>query len=217
MVFPKIIILAQGGTHGDFLYQACNIITSDTTSKKVDARGRVSESSILKRLNSDVYEKGQIKSLMATNLDNAQPIEICHIWFEEFIDWPSKFYYIDYDYSLIKIIRKMYIEKVFDNNIDMAIEDYKRWLPDSVSRKINQSNFNKAIDTSYKTLLLKYKKQPNAKAINMVDLYSFEKVVAILKDMDIYNETNLSSLKLFHSLWIEKNQKWIKQIHKISE
>ena len=48
-------------------------------------------------------------------------------------------------------------------------------------------------------------------------LYSFEKVVAILKDMDIYNETNLSSLKLFHSLWIEKNEKWIEQIHKISE
>ena len=56
----------------------------------------------------------------------------------------------------------------------MAIEDYKRTLPDSVSRKINQSNFNEAIDTSYKTLLSKYKKQPNANAINMVDLYSFE-------------------------------------------
>jgi len=51
----------------------------------------------------------------------------------------------------------------------------------------------------------------------MVDLYSFEKLVAILKDMAIYNDKNLSSLKLFHSLWIGKNQKWIKQIHKISE
>jgi len=217
MAFPEIIILAQGGTHGDFLYQSCQIITSDDYKKEIDSNGRVIEASIFKRRNLNVFEKGQKNSTMSDHLKDAQPIEVCHVWYEEFVDWPSKFYYINYDDSMIEIIKNMYFEKVHNNDMDLAMKWYKRYLPDSLARKINHNNFDEIIHTSYKTTRNKYKKQPNAKAINMVDLYSLHKLTDILKDMGIYKEKNSKSLERFHTEWFDRNEKWIKQIKKISQ
>ncbi len=217
MAFPKIIILAQGGTHGDFLYQSCQIITSDKNNNNIDPNGRVRESSIFKRQNFNVFENGQMTESISNHLNDAQPIEVCHVWHREFMDWPSKFYYITYDDSLIEIILKMYYEKVHKNDQDRAMEAYKRYLPDGMAKKINHGNFDQIINTSYKTTMKKYKEQPNAKAINMVDLYSLHRLTDILKDMGIYNEKNLSSLEKFHSEWLVRNDKWIKQIEKIGQ
>lgn len=217
MAFPKIIILAQGGTHGDFLYQSCQIITSDKNNNNIDPNGRVRESSIFKRQNFNVFENGQMTESISNHLNDAQPIEVCHVWHREFMDWPSKFYYITYDDSLIEIILKMYYEKVHKNDQDRAMEAYKRYLPDGMAKKINHDNFDQIINTSYKTTMKKYKEQPNAKAINMVDLYSLHRLTDILKDMGIYNEKNLSSLEKFHSEWLVRNDKWIKQIEKIGQ
>lgn len=212
MVFPKIVILAQGGTHGDFLYKSCQIMVSDQNSNKenkIHSSGRVLESSIFKRRNFELYEKGQKKELMFNYLNYAESIEICHIWYEEFMQWPCKFYYIDFDDSLIEIIKKMYLEKVCNNDKNIAIENYIRYLPDNVAKKINLNNFDKIITNSYKSIRKKYQKQPDAKPINITDLYSLDKVKDILKDMEIYNNKKLASLELFHKDWIEKNNKWI--------
>jgi len=214
MAFPKIIILAQGGTHGDFLYQSCQIITSDVDVNKIDNNGRVIESSIFKRKNLTIFGDGQKMDTMLNHLDDAQPVEVCHVWYEEFINWPSKFYYIDYDDSLLEIIKKMYFEKVHNNDKNLAMVWYKKHLPDSVARKINHDNLDEVINSSYRNAQKKYKKQPNAKAVNIIDLYSVDKLIGIMKDMEIYHEKNLSSLKTFHSEWLERNDKWIKQIKK---
>ena len=217
MAFPEIIILAQGGTHGDFLYQSCKIITSNKDSNIIDDNGRVIESSIFKRQNFHMYANGQKMGRMSDHLNDAQPIEVCHIWDQEFIDWPSKFYYITYDDSFIEIILKMYYEKIHKNDKNLAMEMYKKYLPDSIAEKINHNNFDQVINTSYKTIRKKYEQQPNAKAIKMVDLYSLHKLTEILKDMEIYNEKNFSVLEKFHSEWVLRNDKWIKQIKKISQ
>jgi len=217
MAFPKIIILAQGGTHGDFLYQSCQIITSDENAPKIDDSGKVIESSIFKRKNLTILKNGQKTNMMSNYLHEAQPIEVCHVWYEEFIDWPSKFYYIDFDDSLLEIIKKMYFEKVHNNDKNLAMIWYKKHLPDSVARKINHDNLNEVINSSYRNAQKKYKKQPNAKAINIVDLYSLHRLTDILKDMGIYNEKNLPSLEKFHSEWLVRNDKWIKQIEKIGQ
>jgi len=212
MLFPKIIILAQGGTHGDFLYNFCQITSSAENfnkENKITSNGRVLESSIFKRKNLKLYKKGQKKELLLDELIGTQQIEICHIWYEEFINWPSKFYYINFDDNLIEIIKKMYLEKACNNNKNIAIKNYKKYLPDSIAKKITHDNFDKIITMSYKSIKKKYQRQPNIKAINMVDLYSLDKLIDILKDMEIYNPQKLAPLEIFHTEWIEKNHKWI--------
>lgn len=212
MLFPKIIILAQGGTHGDFLYKSCQITISTGNldkENKITSDGRVLESSIFKRKNLKLYEKGQKKELLLNELTDVQQIEICHIWYEEFINWPSKFYYINFDDTLIEIIKKMYLEKACNNDKNIATENYKKYLPDSIAKKITHDNFDEIITMSYKSIKKKYQKQPNIKAINMVDLYSLDKLIDILKDMEIYNPQKLEQLEIFHAEWIKKNHKWI--------
>ena len=176
---------------------------------KITSNGRVLESSIFKRKNLKLYEKGQKKELLLDELIDTQQIEICHIWYEEFINWPSKFYYIDFDDALIEIIKKMYLEKSCNDNKNIATENYKKYLPTSVAKKITNNNFDEIITMSYKSLKKKYQKQPNIKAINIVDLYSLDKVIDILKDMEIYNPQKIEQLEIFHAEWIEKNNKWI--------
>ena len=213
MVFPKIIILAQGGTHGDFLYESCQLmILNNNINNKINNNGRVLESSIFKRKNLTLYKKGQKKDSMLNYLNNAQEIEICHVWFEEFINWPSKFYYIDFDDTLIESIKKMYLEKVFNNDINIAVEKYKKYLPNSIAKKITHDNFDKIITMSYKSIKKKYQRQPNIEAINMVNLYSLDTLIDILKDMKIYNREKLPFLEIFHKDWIKKNNKWINSI-----
>ena len=213
MVFPKIIILAQGGTHGDFLYESCQLmILNNNINNKINNNGRVLESSIFKRKNLTLYKKGQKKDSMLNYLNNAQEIEICHVWFEEFINWPSKFYYIDFDDTLIESIKKMYLEKVCNNDINIAVEKYKKYLPNSIAKKITHDNFDKIITMSYKSIKKKYQRQPNIEAINMVNLYSLDTLIDILKDMKIYNREKLPFLEIFHKDWIKKNNKWINSI-----
>ncbi len=202
----------MGGTHGDFLYTCCNFMIENQSfnlKDKIANNGRVLESSIFKKINDNLYRKGVKKGLMLNDLNTYKEVEICHIWYEEFINWPSKFYYIDYNSSLIDIIQKMYLEKVFNNDIDKAIERIQRYLPTSLARKINHKNINQIIRITYKNLKKKIKKQPNVKLINIVDLYSLDKLIDILKDMEIYNEKKMVSLEIFHKDWIEKNNKWI--------
>lgn len=201
--------MAQGGTHGDFLYKSCQIMISDEKENKINSNGKVVEDSIFKKKNIQFYEKGIKKKIGKDNFSDACQIEMCHVWYEEFMKWPCRFYYIDFDDSLIEIIKKMYLEKVCNNDTSIAIKNYIRYLPDNIAKKINLNNFDKIITNSYKSIRKKYQKQPDAKSINMTDLYSLDKVIDILKDMEIYNDKKLELLGIFHKDWIEKNNKWI--------
>ena len=79
-LFKKILILAQGGTHGDFLYPCCHLM-ADNKKGIVNGHGADIENSKFKRNNLQTYYKG-IKNVSTFN--NMQSIEVCHIWQEEF-------------------------------------------------------------------------------------------------------------------------------------
>lgn len=215
MAFPKIIILAQGGTHGDFLFKSCQLmISAEPVEPTINSAGRVIVSSIFKRKNFELYEKGKAKFKMLDHLKEALTVEICHIWYEEFKNWPSKFYYIDFNDSQIDIIRRMYLEKVCSNDRMKAMENYKKYLPIHLSNKITLDNFDKVFTMSYKSLKKKYKSQPRINRIDMLDLYYFDRLVFILKDMSIYNEKKSLLLQNLHNDWLKKNDKWIQQMKK---
>ena len=49
MPFPKIVILARGGTHGDFLHQCCTLMNNNST-VSINDKGKVQNPSKLKML-----------------------------------------------------------------------------------------------------------------------------------------------------------------------
>ncbi len=50
----------------------------------------------------------------------------------------------------------------------------------------------------------------NATRIMITDLYEFNKVVDIMKNMEIYNSSYHNILKKFHTNWVHNNGKFIK-------
>lgn len=206
----KIIIFAQGGTHGDFLYSCCQLVSSEDRKTTVDKRGRIHlENSKFKKNNLNYYQKGK---KLAIDTASGDGIEMCHIWYEEFKKLPADYYYIHYEDEQIELIKKMFLEKVFDGNKDLAINDVKKYLPDTLANKITKYNIDDILTMFYKNSIKKYKQQPNIKCIKITDLYNFDSLVAILKNMNIYQTAKSNDLKKFHAEWKDKNKEYIEQI-----
>ena len=212
MATPKIIIFAQGGTHGDFLYSCCQLMTNENENT-INEFGRVLENSKFKRNNLETYNKGK---KIPFEFDTISNIEICHIWQEEFKNLSGKFYYIHYNDEQIDVIKKMYLKKVCDNNIEYAIENLKKYLPDTVANKISKDNFNRILKLSYKNSIKKYKQQPGIIPIEITNLYEFDKLVGILKHMDVFDADNTEKLKKFHESWTSKNSHYIIEMLKVT-
>ena len=149
-------------------------------------------------------------------MKNRSNIEMCHIWQEEFKKLPGKFYYINYNEEQIDIIKKMYLEKVFYNNLDHAIKNIKKYLPKDLEKKIKKDNINQILTIFYKNSIKKYRKQPGIVSIEISHLYDFNKLVKILKNMDLFDADNVENLKKFHAEWTEKNIKYLEEMLKLS-
>ena len=210
MKYPKIIILAQGGTHGDFLY-SCGLLMLNNTPTDIDQTGRALGRSDFLQDNMYNFEGGVDKKITYT-FDT--DIEVCHVWHEEFLKFTSKFYYIEFQEQHIPVIKKMFLAKVCKNNIDVAMESRIKFLPPALANKINKKNFDRYWTSSLKTAIKNYKKQPYVNKINMIDLYNFEKLCGILTNMGIFNVSKTNSLKSMHETWIQKNSQYIKEILK---
>lgn len=204
--YPKIFILAQGGTHGDFLHRCCKVMVEGTL-PNVMPSGRTPEISVFKKYNYENYHAGQKKDIEYTGNEE---FVVAHIWHEEYLDWPSKFYYIDFLDEHIDTIIQMLLEKVYNNNKDDLMRPIIDKLPVDLAKKINKENYYQTLITSYKTSRKKFALQTNATRILMTDLYKFDKVVDIMKHMEIYNSSYHHILKEFHTNWVHNNGKFIK-------
>lgn len=208
----SIILLAAGGTHGDFLH-SCGLLMLEKIDFTVNTSGRVINNlSSFKKNNLNTFLDGVKKP---STVEPSFAIELCHIWQEEFKHYKEKFFYIDYTEEQINVIKKMYLEKIHKNNLDTAKRDLVRYLPTKLKVKINKKNFDKVLTLSYKTTIKKYKQQPGIIPIKITDLYNFDSLVLILKNMGILNVDKLKDLKIFHSKWKTKNKQYIKEMFRI--
>jgi hypothetical protein len=110
----------------------------------------------------------------------------------------------------------MYLEKVFYNNLDHAIKNIKKYLPKDLEKKIKKDNINQILTIFYKNSIKKYRKQPGIVSIEISHLYDFNKLVKILKNMDLFDADNVENLKKFHAEWTEKNIKYLEEMLKLS-
>ena len=207
MLFPEVVIFALGGTHGDFLY-ACGQIMQGKQSKKVDKQGRVIARPKLLEQN---WHKNFGDTHGYTDLDR---VEVAHIWQDEFINWPSDFYYIGFTEKQLPIIQKMLIEKVCNGSLELAVKKFNRSASEYVKKKTNKSNMQKILDIHYKKTLQQYKKQPGIQEIKIMDLYNRDSLRDVLINIGIYNRKYEADLEKFHSNWLGKNKHYIEMYPK---
>jgi hypothetical protein len=207
MFYPKIIILATAGSHGDFLLQSCEIMSNGRTAN-IDNNGRVKWISNFKLSMINAFKAGK-----KSNINNLQiksnKIELSHAYYDEFKNWPSKFFYIDYSRNHIDIVLDMMIKKVCNNDIDKVLMQIKPYLQNDLSVKINKKNYRDVLRIIWWNSIKKFKRLKNIESISLLSFYKFENMCQILKSLDVYNTKYLSIYKPFYQEWQRKNKEYI--------
>ena len=212
MQFPKIMLLAIGGTHGDFLLNSCKLMTQGL--KFETNQGHTLSNSLYK--NQHFMVGGKRIPVDYSDLTKETPlVELSHTWYEEYKTWNTQFYFIDYDDTLLPIIKEMWIKKTCGSNIDMALEHVREAFHDRIRKKINRENFDEIFAVLSKRGKKLFMKQPGIIPIDMVKLYDYSSLVDVLKSMEIYNADFEHDLQEIHGKWIQDNLNYIEQIKSI--
>lgn len=205
------ILLAVGGSHGDFLFSCCKLMLNQYISVANDA-GRISAPSEWKELTLKCFKEG--KKIFNVPIPT-NSIEMSHTWYKEFKEMPCKFYYIDYEHNQINILKKMWIDKNYTSrgkNKEDICKDMRECLENNLAKKINKNNIDKFLTNYYKNQLKKFKQQPGIIAIKITNLYKFESLVNTLKKMGFWNDSNVEQLKKHYKGWFQKNINYIEEV-----
>lgn len=214
MIYPNTVILATGGTHGDFLLKSCQIMTNGKILKSdVQDSGRVNWESHFKKNMNGSFSKGK-KIFIDTKFNYFNEIELSHVYYNEFNDWSSKFFYVEFNKEVIDTILDMYIQKVCYNNIDKILFHLKEYIADDLCKKINKQNYREVMRTVWWNSIQKYKQIKNIQKIDIESFYTFGKMCEVLKELKVYNEFHSKIYEIFYQEWYKKNEKFIKNIIK---
>ena len=210
-MYPKIVILAQGGSHGDFLSELLKI-SNGQKGAEISESGQVLSGSMIKVMNKKAFTKPGLPADLPTDLQdkNKEKYVMCHVWHEHMSDWPSDFYYIHMQPDQISTVITMLIDKVFNGNVEAFLNHWKKEYPEKVSRYITTKTYLDIYTKLYLNLQKKFK--TNAKKIQMTDLYDYDKVLKFLHDACDWNGQNLTKINAFYNNWFSKNTKYIKKI-----
>ena len=194
-MYNQIVILAQGGSHGDFLTQCLKIAEGEQTPI-------VTESG-------EVVSFSKFKSFKTPSIPK-EKFWLSHIWHKVMSTWPSKFFYIHIEPENIPITIEMYVAKVFNGDKDKFLNYWRKEYAPEISRHITKENFYEVYSRLYTVAQERFKS--NAEPIAMTDLYDYNKLVEFLQKQNVYNSKNASKLTAFYNDWYSKNTNYINKI-----
>ena len=211
MLYPEIIILFNGGSHGDFLKASCECMLFG---KKINLSliGQVLIKSKFKNDTMKTWHEGKKISLKSSNYNH---VEVGHVWYDEFKQFPSKFYYINYPKKVNSVLIDILIKKQFKNKITNAIKYYKdktKFFPKNYGKHITPKNFIQMLEILQLKNLEKFKNVPNIQKIDIIELYEYDNMIKLLKRMNCYNAKNEIMYQRYYYHWKERNSKFIKKI-----
>ena len=207
MNYPKIIVLFIGGTHGEFLKNCYNIFNN----KKIRPNSTTGHSPItsqFKEENMYLFYKGKSGKHSLNQFDE---FEVVHCWYNEYLKYTSKFYYIDYPDHLASTLIDLFMYKT-KRDKNTIIKYLKDNMPKDIGKKINDSNWKEIFIKSINRCKSKYLLQKNIKRIDIFDIYNLEKLEKIFKDMGIYNNKYKEDFKKYYNKWLNKNNYFIERL-----
>lgn len=214
MIYPKIIILAIGGSHGDFLINCCRIMQGEEIKKRITITGQAEFRNEFKHKTQFRFKKGKKQNL---ELDKINDVELSHIWYDDFQKYPSEFFYIGFAKEILPVILKMYLTKVCNNNLQQAVNKLNYFIPEELGRKINAQNISKILPVLWWNAQIKYQQQKDIKRIELTDLYDYDKLLKILQQLGVYNKSLEKELKEYHTEWLQKNSVYIDEIEALEK
>ena len=207
MNYPKIIVLFIGGTHGEFLKNCYNIFNNKKI-RPISSTGHSPISSQFKEENMSLFYNGKSGKHTLNQFDN---FEVVHCWYNEYLEYTSKFYYIDYPDHLASTLIDLFMYKTKKDN-NTIIKYLRNNLPENIGKKINELNWKDIFIKSINRCKSKYLLQKSIKRIDIFDIYNLEKLKKIYKDMGIYNNKYEEKFTKYYNKWLIKNDYFIENL-----
>jgi hypothetical protein len=201
------IIVFNSATAGDFLMSLCwsQMNLPESLYSQQDS-GRITIK--------NTYFKNIIRQMfynptLNIEFDYSQifPVENSHFWIDCYNNIANQCVFIDYPESIQQGIMDIYLEKVFNNNIQEML-DYN--LPNQhpyIASKTTVDNVVNILNISWLRNIKAWRENSNLSAILLEDFFNqlaMEKIVKMLINKEISNQPKFDEI---YSTWISKNSK----------
>jgi hypothetical protein len=201
------IIVFNSATAGDFLTSLCwsQLNLSNTLYNQQDS-GRIKIK--------NMYFKDTTRQLfynpdLDIEFDYSKifPVENSHYWIDCYSNIAEQCFFIDYPDSVQPGILDIYLEKVFDNNVQKMLDLNLPNLHPYLAAKTTVYNIVDILNVQWLKNIKAWRENSNLSAIKLEDFFNktaVEKIVKMLINRDISDQPRFDEI---YKTWIGKNSK----------
>ena len=203
----KSIVVFNSATAGDFLTALCwsqLLISTDVYNQKTSGRMQIRNGYFKKISQSSLYNPQK-----NIELDFSQifPVENSHYWLDWYCDMADRCVYINYPAEVQQDIMQIYIEKVFDNDVqkmlDLNIDNQNSYI----ASKMTIDNAIPTLNIQWLKNIKGWKQNNQLTAIELEDFFiksKMENIVEMLIGQEISDQKKFDEV---YGNWIHNNSK----------
>jgi len=203
----KSIIVFNSATAGDFLTALCwsQLLDSHQLFEQ-QASGRVTiQNTYFKNTTQLFYYNPSITQ----QFDNSKmfPIENSHYWLDCYAHLADRCVFIDYPEQSQQGILEIYLEKVFNNNIQKMLNLNLPNQHPYVASKMNVGNVQDILNIHWRKNIKVWQSNSNLKAIQLEDFFHRSRLIAIVETLIDQPISCMDDFDSIYSNWLASNAK----------
>lgn len=199
------IIIFNSATAGDFLMSLCcsQIPNYSLNFKQIETGRMIVKNAYFKNISQQLYYDPTL--IVEWDFTKLHPVENSHYWVDAYRDLTPTCVYINYPHQIQESIMDLYIEKVFDNDVQKML-DYN--LPNMIPAfrsKITVNNAKQVHNILWLKNLKAWSNNGNLTPIELKDFFykdKLETLVEMLTNNKIINQLLFDDI---YNNWISKN------------
>jgi len=203
----RSIIVFNSATAGDFLTALC-------WSQLLDSRQLFEQQASGRMTINNTYFKN-ITQLFYYNPSIAQqfdyskmfPIENSHYWLNCYTHMADRCVFIDYPEQLQQGILEIYLEKVFNNDIQKMFNLNLLNQHPYVASKMNVDNVEKILNIHWRKNIKAWQSNSNLKAIQLADFFDRSCLIATVESLIDQPISSMNDFDSIYSNWLASNTK----------
>lgn len=207
-MFPiQSIIVFNSGSAGDFLMGLCcsQIDNTLVNYKQLNSGRMLIDNEYFKTSSQKLFYNPD--SDMKWDFSKTYKVENSHFWLDAYKDLASRCVYIDYPDQVQESIMDIFIEKVYNNDIQKMLDfNLPNMLP-ALRPKITINNTKQVYNVLWRKNLIGWHNNKNLTAIELKDFFYKNKLENIVKKLINNKISNQEMFDNIYNNWLSKNTK----------
>jgi len=207
MRLVKSIIVFNSATAGDFLTALCwSQLLDSCLLFEQQASGRVTiKNTYFKTITQQFYYNPS--TTPEFDYDKIFPVENSHYWLDCYAHMADRCVFINYPSRVQQGILEIYLEKVFDNNIQKMLNLNLPNQHPYVASKMNVDNVQKIINIHWRKNVAAWQSNKNLTAIELEDFFDRSRLIDIVETLIGQPISCMDKFDSIYHNWLANNSK----------